>query len=122
MRSAVGDEYDQINEYDYIDTGHQPLPTMGMQRDTGSPTSRPLPTIPLTSYEPLNFVATKRTASSKRVSRRKMFLTFGICGVVIVLIVAVVIAVAVTLSVLNNPNDESIGKLQFYIILIMFCP
>jgi len=112
--SPVEEDYDYINEYDKIPIGgHGSFMDEGMQCGVHGQTGRPLPVIPIDTYERLNLSTFN---SSTRVPR------ISILNAKIILILTLIIfgvaAVVTTTVVLTNPNYGTVGKRLVHIDLI----
>jgi len=105
-RNSVGEDYDTINEYDYIRG-------IGEQCGVHGPRSRPLPVVPFDIYEPLN-LSNINDSSRPIMSRKRRILIGKISLVLTVLVLFVVTAVVPIVVVLNNANHHgNVGKLLF---------
>jgi len=115
--SAVEQQYNDINEYDDIPAGHEPLTAHGEQHGIITPPSsptRPLPDTPLAIYEPLI------RNNNNVVSRRMCVLTSKILLMLTAFVIIVVTTVVLHTVVLNMISDKNAGKLLGHQLFICY--
>jgi len=106
--SAHGDEYDIIDEYDYIPVSHQPRNTEEKECGLHNQTNRPLPVIPLSLYEPLNTNAD--ISNGRRIASRRICILITKIFLILTALVAVFVTGGVITMLLAKVVDHK-GKL-----------